>query len=95
MARVARRGVVVNDLIRGRLVYLGAWLLAHLATANPYTRYDAPLSVRRAFDRRELRALIESAGLHVVASSRGVFGHRWAVAAVPVPPGSPTAGRTA
>ena len=35
MGRVARLGVVVNDLDRGRLGWIGAWLLGHLLTAQP------------------------------------------------------------
>ncbi len=65
MARVARRGVVVNDLVRGRLAWLGAWLLTRLRTRNRYTRYDAPLSVRRAYTVAELTALLAAAGLRV------------------------------
>jgi ubiquinone/menaquinone biosynthesis C-methylase UbiE len=88
MARVARRGVVVNDLIRGRVAYAGAWLLAHLFTTNRFTRHDGPLSVRRAYTLTELIAVIEDAGLRVVARDRGLFGHRWAIAAVRAePPG--------
>src|SRR2546423_4894070 len=49
MNRVSRRGIVVNDLARGRLSWVGAWLLSHLATLNRYSRHDAPLSVRRAY----------------------------------------------
>ena len=49
MARVARLGIVVNDLDRTRLGWLGAWLIGRLLTGNPYTRIDAPLSVRRAY----------------------------------------------
>ena len=39
MGRVARHGVVVNDLTRGRFLYLGAWLLAtwRRRTATPAT----------------------------------------------------------
>ena len=51
MARVARLGVVVNDLDRTRLGWIGAWLIGHLLTGNRYTRYDAPLSVLRAYRR--------------------------------------------
>jgi hypothetical protein len=58
MARVARLGVVVNDLVRGRLFWAGAWVMSHAATRNQLTRNDAPLSVRRAFSRAELRALV-------------------------------------
>jgi len=81
MGRVAARGVVVNDLARGRLAWLGAWLLAHACTRNRYTRHDAPLSVRRAWSLGEARALLAVAGLRPVAELRGVAGHRWAIAA--------------
>jgi ubiquinone/menaquinone biosynthesis C-methylase UbiE len=83
--RVARRGVVVNDLVRGRLYWVGAWLLTRLATRNPLTRHDGPLSVRRAYTRTEARALLESAGLRAVGEFSGPFGHRVAFAALPVP----------
>jgi SAM-dependent methyltransferase len=82
MARVARCGVVVNDLARGRYLWLGAWLLAHLATRNRLTRHDAPLSVRRAWSSREARALLSVAGLHPIAERHAIAGHRWAVVAV-------------
>ncbi len=83
--RVARRGVVVNDLVRGRLSWLGAWLLTRLATGNRLTRHDGPLSVRRAYTRVEARVLLESAGLSPVGEFIGPFGHRVAFAAVPNP----------
>ena len=49
LGRVSRRGIVVNDLHRGRLGLLGAWLAGRFLTRNRYTRHDAPLSVRRAY----------------------------------------------
>ena len=82
MARVSRLGVVVNDLVRGRLFWAGAWVMSHAATRNRLTRNDAPLSVRRAFSRAELRALAAEAGLDVVAEIDGVAWHRVAIAAV-------------
>jgi SAM-dependent methyltransferase len=87
MARVSRLGVVINDLIRGRLAWAGAWTWAHVTTRNRFTRYDAPLSVRRAYTRAELRHLLDEAGLRVVGQFDVPFGFRWAVAAVPA--GSP------
>ena len=86
MRRVARLGVVVNDLVRSRIGWLGAWLLAHACTRNPYTRHDAPLSVERAYTRRELTELVAAAGLQIVSSSSGLAGHRWAFAARSVGP---------
>ena len=81
MARVARRGVVVNDLVRGRLFWIGAWLLSHLATTNRFTRHDAPLSVSRAYTVAELTSLLAAAGLRVEASAFGPFRHRVMLAA--------------
>jgi ubiquinone/menaquinone biosynthesis C-methylase UbiE len=85
MGRVAGRGVIVNDLIRSRLNWVGAWLISHLLTASRYTRHDAPLSVRRAYTLVELEALVERAGLRPVATIRGRFGHRYAIAAIAEP----------
>ena len=88
MGRVARRGIVVNDLVRGQLAWLGAWLLSHVATTNRYTRHDAPLSVRRAYTVDELTSLIAAAGLRVEASAYGPFRHRVVLAATVVPGGT-------
>ena len=82
LGRVARLGVVVNDLERSRLGWMGAWLLGHLLTANRYTRHDAPLSVRRAYRHQEMAALLRDAGLVPVRTHRGAFGQRYAIAAV-------------
>ncbi len=64
MARVSRELVLVNDLERTRLNYLGAKLLA--ATywrGNRLTRHDGPLSVLRSFTRAELQDIGRAAGL--------------------------------
>jgi ubiquinone/menaquinone biosynthesis C-methylase UbiE len=82
MARVARLGVVVNDLERGRLGWLGAWLMGHLLTGSRFTRHDAPLSVARSYRASEMVELIEGADLRAVRVVRGVMGQRYAVAAV-------------
>ena len=84
MRRVCRRGVVVNDLRRGRLYWLGAKFLTWLTTRNRFTRHDAPLSVQRAYTTGEMRALLAVAGLLPISETRDVFGHRWAIAAIPV-----------
>lgn len=70
--RVARLGAVVNDLRRSRAALVGANLLAATVwRTHPITRYDGPLSVRRAFTPAELRALGRAAGLR----GAKVFGH--------------------
>jgi ubiquinone/menaquinone biosynthesis C-methylase UbiE len=90
MGRVARLGVVINDLDRSRVGWLGAWLIGHVLTANRYTRHDAPLSVRRAYRPQEASAMLYAAGLRPVRTIRGAFGQRYAIAAVPS--GSPDSG---
>jgi ubiquinone/menaquinone biosynthesis C-methylase UbiE len=82
LRRVARRGVVVNDLVRTRVGLVGAHAVARLLTRNPITRHDAVLSVQRAYTRRELGLLIEEAGLRPVRG-RGALGYRVAFTAVP------------
>jgi ubiquinone/menaquinone biosynthesis C-methylase UbiE len=84
--RVARRGVVVNDLVRSPLNWAGAWLLARVATRNRLTRNDGPLSVRRAYTRGEALTLLASAGLELVAEFNVPFGFRVAYAAVAAAP---------
>ena len=85
MARVARLGIVVNDLRRSPLGWLGAWLVGHLLTANRYTRHDAPLSVRRAYQVHEMATMLRAAGLTPVRTVRGAFGQRYAIAAMRTP----------
>lgn len=82
MGRVARLGVVVNDLQRTRLGWIGAWLIGHLLTGNRLTRHDAPLSVRRAYRASEMMEMLRSAGLIPVRTIRGALGQRYAIAAL-------------
>jgi ubiquinone/menaquinone biosynthesis C-methylase UbiE len=81
LRRVSRLGIVVNDLARGWLYWIGAWLLAHTLAASRYTRTDGPLSVRRAYTRREMDELIRRAGLDPIRSFRGFVHHRYAIVA--------------
>lgn len=73
LARVARRGVIVNDLRRGRLPYLGARALA-LGPWHAMARHDGPLSVLRAYTLPEARALAVAAGLpHARVEAQPLF----------------------
>ncbi len=62
LSRVARRGVVVHDLTRGRLPYLLTWMALHVVSADPVIRSDGPLSIRRGYLPAELDALARAAG---------------------------------
>lgn len=63
MGRVARRGLILNDLVRTWPGYVGAWLLGNVTTRNRLTRHDAPLSILRAFTPDELAEMAREAGL--------------------------------
>ena len=82
LARVATVGLVINDLERGVLNWVGAWLVLHALTRNPFTLHDGPLSVRRAYTRAEVGRFLDAAGLRPGGWQVGFAGHRWAVGAV-------------
>lgn len=73
MRRVARAGVVVNDLRRGRVAFaLNAAAVLALSRGT-YTRHDGVLSARRAYTLAELDDLAAQAGLHPTWRSRSYW----------------------
>jgi ubiquinone/menaquinone biosynthesis C-methylase UbiE len=79
-ARVARRAVIVNDLIRDRVPYWFARLSGPLLATSYLTRYDGPASVLRGFTVREMAGHAERAGLRH-ARVRRRFPYRLAMVA--------------
>jgi SAM-dependent methyltransferase len=77
-SELARRGVIVNDLLRKRGAYLGILFLSRFSR-NAMFRNDAPLSVLRGFRRPEVESLIESSGLGYLRFHRHCF-YRFAIA---------------
>lgn len=73
MTRLARVGMIVNDLRRSRPGFAAAWFAARATTRNRLTRNDAPLSVRRAYTPTELTGLLRAAGVHDATISK----HLW------------------
>ena len=63
MARLSRLGVVINDLHRHAVAYMGSRLVLPLLSKNRLIRHDGPLSIRRSFRAEELRRLAFRAGL--------------------------------
>ncbi len=81
MRAAARRGVVVNDLLRTRVTVALVWVATRLFARHRFARHDGPLSVRRAYAPDELAALAGRAGigrLHV--RRRALLGRVIAVA---------------
>ncbi len=91
MGRCARCGVVVNDIVRGWLGYLGAYVATRLGSRNPLTWHDGPLSVLRAYTKEEMRDLAAEAGLHPIRWD-GFLGYRVALTALPLPCSAPEPG---
>jgi ubiquinone/menaquinone biosynthesis C-methylase UbiE len=60
-SRLARRAIIVSDLVRAPIAYYGIRLLTKLFTHNLMTLTDAPLSVQRAFTMAELHELFRRA----------------------------------
>jgi SAM-dependent methyltransferase len=65
MRRVAREGVVINDLRRGRLAFAGTAATVLVLSRGRYTRHDGVLSARRAYTLAELDGIAAAAGLTV------------------------------
>ena len=68
--RVARRAVIVNDLVRNWIPYYFARATGPLLAKSFLTRYDGPVSVLRGFTAAELRRLARQAGLPQVEVKR-------------------------
>lgn len=63
LARVARRGIVVNDLHRHWFAWASIRALTRVFSRSPLIRHDAPLSVRRGFTAGELARVFRRAGV--------------------------------
>ena len=62
-SRLARRALIMSDLTRGWLPYLGFKLIQPVFARSYMTRHDGALSIRRAYTPEELRRIAARAGL--------------------------------
>jgi SAM-dependent methyltransferase len=83
MDRVSRLGIIVNDLHRHPLAYVGIWTLSRALRLAPMVQHDGPVSVARGFRRSELTALAGQAGLPA-PRVRWHWAFRWTLSTVPV-----------
>lgn len=70
MAASARRGILVSDLERTRRGLLLVWVVTRMFCRSPVVRYDGRASIRAAFQKEELRALADRAGLDAFTLTR-------------------------
>jgi 2-polyprenyl-3-methyl-5-hydroxy-6-metoxy-1,4-benzoquinol methylase len=73
LQRLPRHALILSDLERGRLAYMGTWLGTHLVCRSQFTHHDGPVSVRRAFTLDELRAISHRAGCEDIRWFRRSF----------------------
>jgi ubiquinone/menaquinone biosynthesis C-methylase UbiE len=84
MERLSRYGILINDLHRHPLAYYGIFSLTRLLPASPMVRNDGPLSVLRGFQKSDLVAIAQGAGLKN-ALLRWRFPFRWLLTTVSLP----------
>ena len=78
LSRVARHGIVINDLHRHALAYVGISMLTGIFSRSALVRNDAPVSVLRGFLRGEIDALLPP-GLQSSTSVSWHWAFRWCV----------------
>jgi 2-polyprenyl-3-methyl-5-hydroxy-6-metoxy-1,4-benzoquinol methylase len=59
----ARYGIIINDIHRHPLAYYSIKILTQLFSKSAMVKFDAPLSVLRAFKKKELENILQNAGI--------------------------------
>lgn len=79
----ARLGIIVNDIHRHPLAYYSIKWLTNLFSKSSMVKFDAPLSVLRAFTRKELEQILSKAEIkHYQLRWKWAF--RWQLIILPV-----------
>ena len=78
--RIAKRAVIVNDLIRNLVPYYFTRITGPILAASFLTRNDGPVSVLRGFTTGEMKELAKRAGLKVRETKR-MFPYRLSMVA--------------
>ncbi len=82
MKKNSTNGFFINDLHRHPLAYHSIQILTSLFSKSYLVQHDAPLSVLRGFKKKELKDLLEKAGLkHYTIQWKWAF--RWLVVVYP------------
>lgn len=78
LKKQVRVGIVINDLHRHWFAYYSIQWLTKLFSKSPMVVHDAPLSVARAFRKKELIEILEKAGF-TSYTIRWMWAFRWQV----------------
>lgn len=63
LKRQVKIGIIINDIHRHSFAYYSIKWLTSLFSKSSMVKYDAPLSVLRAFTRKELESILKKAGI--------------------------------
>lgn len=74
----ANIGIVINDIHRHWIAYYAIKFLTKLFSKSSMVKFDAPLSVLRAFKKKELKWILERSGI-TNYSIRWMWAFRWQV----------------
>lgn len=76
--RIARKGIIINDLQRSFLALLGIKILTVLFSRSEMVKNDGPLSVKRGFTKQEILKLLSNVGVsNFIIKKKWAF--RWMV----------------
>jgi 2-polyprenyl-3-methyl-5-hydroxy-6-metoxy-1,4-benzoquinol methylase len=78
MKSQCRIGVVINDIHRHWFAYYSILFLTRLFSRSAMVKFDAPLSVLRAFRKKELKKILSEAGIENY-SLRWMWAFRWQI----------------
>lgn len=77
--RVAKRGIIINDLQRSYLALAGIKILTTILSKSEMVKNDGPLSVKRGFIKSELINLLTEAGIKNF-QFKWMWAFRWMIA---------------
>ncbi len=72
-SRIAKQGIIINDLRRNILAYSGIKILTLLFSKSEFVKSDGPLSVKRAFVKNDLKKILMKAGI-----AKYIIKRKWA-----------------
>lgn len=78
MSDCARKAVIINDLHRHWFAYYSIGILTQIFSKSVMVKHDSRVSVLRSFKRKELKQLLERAGIKDF-SIRWMWAFRWQV----------------
>lgn len=75
--RISKRGIIINDIHRSIFALISISFLTKLFSKSEMVKNDAPLSVKRAFTKSELKTILEKFNYNFIIKWKWAF--RWMI----------------